>query len=72
MSTSGEPADRSTLTVGTRVEVRSAFEWAGGFAVAAVVDDGYRLRRRSDGVELPATFPPDDVRRDRRTSMWWV
>jgi len=72
MSASGEAAERPRLAVGARVEVRSAFEWSGGFAVAALDGDGYRLRRRSDGTVLPVTFAADDVRRDRRTSMWWV
>ncbi len=55
---------------GTRVEVRNHFisSWSDGFEVARVTDDGYRLRRVSDRVELPATFPPDDVRPRRLRS----
>ena len=55
---------RGALDCGTRVEVRNHFisSWSGGFEVAAVDRDGYRLRRLSDHVELPATFAPDDVR----------
>ena len=63
---------------GTRVEVRSRFDqhWARGFEVAEKVDDQagprYRLRRRSDGSVLPALFVDDDVREEKRKSMWWV
>ncbi|MFN8035580.1 MAG: hypothetical protein U0V73_06580 [Acidimicrobiia bacterium] len=64
---------------GTRVEVRSRFEqaWARGFDVAEVVWEvgregpRYRLRRRSDGSILPALFDDDDVREEKRRSMWW-
>lgn len=52
------------------VEVRSKFQhdhWARGFEVAEVVrrqeQEFFRLRRRSDGVILPALFPADDIRR---------
>lgn len=51
------------LPVGTRVEVRNRFEAAfcPGFEVSGV-DEGYRIRRMSDGVELPARFSGDDIR----------
>jgi len=63
---------------GTRVEVRSRFDqrWARGFEIEDQVDDQgvrrYRLRRRSDGSVLPALFVDDDVREEKRKSMWWV
>jgi hypothetical protein len=63
---------------GTRVEVRSRFDqrWARGFEVEEQVDDEgvlrYRLRRRSDGSVLPTLFVGDDVREEKRKSMWWV
>jgi len=66
---------------GTRVEVRSRFEqaWARGFDVEEVVfhierggEPRYRLRRRSDGSILPALFDADDVREEKRKSMWWL
>lgn len=62
------------LAPGTRVEVRRRFDghWATGFEVAEKVDDAYRLRRLSDGSVLPTTFGADDVRQERRRSMWWV
>jgi hypothetical protein len=64
-----------TLRPGSRVEVRTAFDrtWAKGFEVAAVTDDGYRLRRLSDGSLLPVTMAPEHVRHERRdANMWWV
>lgn len=65
----------ATLDPGTRVEVRSTFDraWASGFEVLTACAQGYTLRRISDGNELPATFPADTVRRERRdTNMWLV
>jgi hypothetical protein len=65
---------------GTRVEVRSRFDdrWARGFEVAEVIASTdalkaqqYRVRRRSDGSVLPVLFDDDDVREERRRSMWW-
>lgn len=62
------------LGVGTRVEVRNDFDgtWSPGFSVAAALRDGYRLRRRSDDVEVPGVFGFDQVRRERRRATWWV
>ena len=65
---------------GTRVEVRSRFDerWTRGFEVAEIVgqDDPaavrYRIRRRSDGTVLPALFVDDEVREEKKRSMWWV
>jgi len=74
MADATEPAtDRGTLAPGTDVEVRSAFErdWSHGFVVDERTDTGYRLRRHSDGSLLPVVFPFDDVRRARKSSMWW-
>jgi len=67
-------APRTALLVGTRVEVRTGFDdsWSAGFVVDEVVDDGYRIRRRSDRQVLPTTFAPATVRRERKSSMWWV
>jgi hypothetical protein len=52
------------LVPGTRVEVHCRYDrrWAPGFEVVSVDQAGYRLRRLSDGVELPATFVAADVR----------
>ena len=39
--------------------------WARGFEVAEFSDEGYRIRRLSDGSVLPDLFSRDDVRRER-------
>ena len=64
-----------TLTAGDKVEIRNRFDaqWARGFEVIAADDTGFRVRRLSDGEELPVTFTADDVRAERkRGSMWWI
>jgi len=67
-----------TMDLGTRIEVRTRFDqhWARGFDVAEIVDAAavprYRVRRRSDGSVLPVLFDDDDVREEKRRSMWWV
>ena len=60
------------LPLGHRVEVRSRFDrsWARGFEIAEILPRGYRLRRLSDGAVLPADFSPDDVREERKQSVW--
>jgi hypothetical protein len=63
------------LAAGTPVEVRRRFDfsWARGFEVAEVRNDGYTVRRKSDGTVLPAVFVYDDVRAERhRQAMWWT
>ncbi|MCB0977727.1 MAG: hypothetical protein KDB02_09740 [Acidimicrobiales bacterium] len=72
MTTAGETDERPMLGVGTRVEVRSAFDWSGGFAVEGHDGDRYLIRRRSDDEVLPVSFAAADVRRERRNSMWWI
>jgi hypothetical protein len=37
-------------------------EWRSGFAIEGRSDDGFRLRRLSDGTVLPAPVPEDRVR----------
>lgn len=66
-------AGRPTLEAGTRVEVRTGFDrsWSAGFEVESATEHGYRVRRRTDGQVLPATFTNDDVRREHNNSMWW-
>ncbi|MGH9136762.1 MAG: hypothetical protein ACRD0G_06900 [Acidimicrobiales bacterium] len=58
----GEVIDR--LPRGAPVEVLSTFEYdyCPGFVVSDATDEGYRVRRISDGEELPVVFPLDDVR----------
>jgi hypothetical protein len=67
------PARSSLLEAGDKVEVRRRLDdkWARGFEVLAVTGSGYRLRRLSDGVELPTTFAVTDVRKERKRSTWW-
>jgi hypothetical protein len=68
------PLPGAPLDVGTRVEVRSRFDghWTRGFELSAADRAGYRVRRLSDGSELPAVFAPEEVRPERRRQgMWW-
>lgn len=57
--------DLDLIEMGASVEVRRRFDraWATGFEIADASNDGYRLRRRSDGSVLPVAFPAADVRR---------
>lgn len=68
-ATSARPAPAA----GDKVEVRRRLDdqWARGFEVIDVSGAGYRLRRLSDGVELPTTFAAADIRRERKRSTWW-
>ena len=61
------------VRAGTRVEVQSGFDgsWQRGFVVEDATDDGYVLRRESDGSTLPE-LPRERVRRERRRETWWV
>lgn len=47
------------LDAGTTVEVQCRFDqrWSGGFTVVDVTDEGYRIRRQSDGSVLPVVPP---------------
>ncbi len=74
MGPAEHPMTTDLLAPGTAVEVRRRFDaaWARGFEVASSDGDGYRLRRLSDGEELPTVFVADDVRPARsRNDMWW-
>ena len=75
MSDVAERVTFDDLTPGTRVEVRKRFDasWARGFEVIDLTENGgYRLRRLSDGMELPTEFEPADLRKEkRRGDMWW-
>ncbi len=63
------------LEPGAAVEVRTRFDghWARGFEVVALTDHGYRVRRLSDGIELPTQIAHQDVRllRERKRGTWW-
>lgn len=67
------PDTAHLLAVGTKVDVRTGFDgnWTNGFAVADHHDGGYRIRRRTDDTVLPSVFDAGQVRRERRSSMWW-
>jgi hypothetical protein len=70
-----EPSVSEAYQPGDRVEVRSRFDrsWSRGFSVEHADADGYRLRRRSDGSILPAVFPAEDLRPERRRQgLWWA
>jgi len=65
---------RSPLAPGTKVDVRNRYQgtWVRGFEIAEVTEEGYRIRRLSDGTILVDLFPRDDVRRERRRQgFWW-
>jgi hypothetical protein len=54
--------------------VRNRYQgtWVRGFEVAEATEDGYRIRRLSDGSILGDRFSRDDVRRERkRQGFWW-
>lgn len=72
--TEHHPAAAATLEVGTQVEVRGGIDgaWSGGFVVDERSVTGYHLKRRSDHEVLPEEIPAIRVRRERKTSMWWV
>jgi hypothetical protein len=64
-----------SLRAGTPVDVRSRFvgDWSRGFEVAErVEDEGYRVRRLSDGTVLPDVFDDQDVRPQRRRQAFWT
>lgn len=69
-----QPTGERVLEPGTKVEVRDGFEgqWHRGFAVEAVTEAGYLVRRTSDDSVLPTALPRATVRRERRNSMWWI
>ncbi len=52
------------LETGTEVEVLTRYEqhWTTGFEIAAVDDEGFLLRRQSDGAVLPAAFSAAELR----------
>ena len=58
------PASGPETAIGAKVAVRNRYlgTWSAGFEVAALLGDGYSIRRTSDGAVLPAVIPFDDVR----------
>lgn len=62
---SGEvPSLDDSLRPGSSVEVRTRFDgqWVGGYELAGAGREGFKVRRRSDGYEIPRHFESDDVR----------
>jgi hypothetical protein len=53
-----------TMTPGAQVEVFSSFtaSWVRGFEIAGTFNDGYQVRRLSDGSVLPKTFVIRELR----------
>ena len=53
------------LRVGDAVELRVAYaeSWSSGFEVAALLEEGYQVRRTSDGFLLPGPTGAGDIRR---------
>lgn len=64
---------RTALEPGTKVEVRTGFDrsWVSGFVVEEAAENGYLVRRRTDGRVLPQPISVDDIRREKKNSMWW-
>ena len=67
--------DPKSLSPGRHVEVRNRFTgaWSRGFELVESVDDGYRVRRLSDGSILPTVFLAEDVRPRpaKKGGLWW-
>jgi hypothetical protein len=61
-------SDDPGLEAGDDVVVLNRFlgTWTGGFRVAEVLPDGYRLQRYSDNLIFPDVFPGEDVHSERR------
>lgn len=52
------------LSIGDLVDVHTKFSdaWVGGFTIAAIVPEGFRVRRRSDASLLPGYTSDSDLR----------
>ena len=61
-TTASEPM--IAFAVGTSVDVKNRFvgSWSRGFEIAGHVEDGYLIRRLSDGSILPDPLSYDEVR----------
>lgn len=71
MTDADPPAE--DLGPGSAVEIRRRLDghWAKGFEVIDRTDGGFRIRRLSDGMELPVVIAADDIRLQRKRSTWW-
>jgi hypothetical protein len=63
-SSEAPPITIPDIDAGSIVEVRRRFDraWARGFSVVDTDENGYSIRRESDGVVLPVRFPAADLR----------
>jgi hypothetical protein len=54
----------ATVAIGARTEIRNIHlqKWSRGFQVAAIIADGYLVRRLADNFILPRAFAADDIR----------
>jgi hypothetical protein len=54
----------TAFAVGTSVDVKNRYvgSWSSGFEIAGHVEDGYVIRRLSDGSILPDSLSYDEVR----------
>jgi hypothetical protein len=64
-------SDDAPLEVGDDILVRNRFlgTWTGGFRVAEVFADGFRLQRLSDNLVFPDVFLHHEVRREQRQNI---
>jgi hypothetical protein len=62
----GFPDPTYAFAIGTSVDVKNRFvgSWSRGFEVAELVEDGYLIRRLSDGSVLPDVLSFEEVRPD--------
>ena len=60
------------FAVGDPIEVHTRYDdsWCAGFEIAAVLPDGYRVRRTHDQVVLPEATGDEDVRSARDALPW--
>jgi len=60
-------SETSSLKVGDQVDVHTTFNdsWVGGFEIAEVIPEGYRVCRTSDGSLLPHYTSEPDLRPSR-------
>ena len=68
----GDRVSPPRLAVGQRIEVHTKYDdsWCGGFEIAAVLPDGYRVRRTHDQMVLPEATGDDDIRSVRGARPW--
>jgi hypothetical protein len=58
------PNPQRRLLPGTEVELLTHYQehWTAGYEIAAVQDDRYMVRRRSDNTVLPTPFAKNQIR----------